>query len=100
MLINFCHTSLSCHTETLHSKSEVFINLKCKFAPLKRGFSLVSLTQNDKFFVILSTAKYPFIKLDFMINKNQTNTFYKRCLNFKTRSSNSQNFKKHTKFKS
>ena len=43
-MTNSYHTDLSCHTE----RSEVSINLKCKFKPLKRGFSLVSLTQNDK----------------------------------------------------
>ena len=45
-------------------------------------------------------AKYPFIKLGFMINKNQTNTFCKKCLNFKTHSLNSQNFKNNAEFKS
>ena len=50
--INLCHTYKSCHTDLPYrfvfpchtERSEVSINLKCKFKPLKRGFSLISLT--------------------------------------------------------
>ena len=42
-------TDISCHTE-LSQESEVSINLKCRFTPLKCGFfAFLQKAQNDKF---------------------------------------------------